>query len=84
MTVLLTEYAALGTLATLAGVLLAAAASAIALPMVFQMPYRPGFGNLLLVWAVVSGLTVLIGLAGSRSLLSRPPLPVLREADNEA
>ena len=33
-----------------------------------------------LPWVVVAGLTVVVGLAGSRSLLSRPPLPVLREA----
>jgi hypothetical protein len=32
------------------------------------------------IWAAVAGLTVLVGLLGSRSLLMNPPLPVLREA----
>ena len=32
------------------------------------------------IWATVAALTVLVGLLGSRSLLTRPPLPVLREA----
>lgn len=84
LTVLLTEYLALGTLATFSGLLLAVAAAAVLLPTVFEMSYRPGFGTLGLVWAVVSVLTVVVGLTGSRGLLRRPPLPVLREAENEA
>ncbi|MEX2466621.1 MAG: FtsX-like permease family protein [Gemmatimonadota bacterium] len=84
LTVLLTEYLALGTLATLAGLLLASAGAAVLLPTVFDMAYRPGLGMLAAVWGVVSGLTVVVGLTGSRSLLGRPPLPILREAENDA
>ena len=84
LTVLLTEYVALGTLATTSGLLLSMAAAAILLPTVFEMSYRPGLGTLTLVWAVVAGLTIMVGLTGSSALLSRPPLPVLREAENEA
>ncbi|MDZ7779638.1 MAG: FtsX-like permease family protein [Gemmatimonadota bacterium] len=80
--VLFTEYAALGTLATFSGLLLAVGAAALLLPGVFDMPYRPDLGTLALVWGSVSLLTVLVGLSGSRSLLSRPPLPVLREAED--
>jgi putative ABC transport system permease protein len=84
LTVLLTEYVTLGTLATLTGLVLAVAGASVLLPTVFDMSYRPGVGTLTLVWGVVSTLTVIVGMAGSRGLLGRPPLPVLREAENEA
>jgi len=83
-TVLLTEYATLGTLATLSGVVLAALAAAVLLPTVFQTSYRPGLASLGLVWGTVTALTVVVGLLGSGGVLSRPPLPVLREASEEA
>lgn len=79
LTVLLSEYLALGTLATAAGLGLSWAASALVVPAVFEVPFRPHAGPLLLVWAGVAGLTVLVGLAGSRRLLGQPPLAVLRE-----
>ncbi|MFW6197632.1 MAG: ABC transporter permease, partial [Myxococcota bacterium] len=82
--VLVTEYTALGTLATFSGLVLAVGAAGFLLPGVFEMPYRPNVGTLALVWVSVSLLTVLVGLSGSRSLLSRPPLPILREAGDEA
>lgn len=82
--VFLSEYVALGTIATLSGVLLAGAAAGVMLPSVFDVLYVPSFGMLGLVWAGVTGLTVLVGLAGTRKLLDRPPLPVLREAGGEA
>jgi len=84
LAVLISEYATLGTLATLSGLVLATTAASILMPAVFEMAYRPGLLNLLLVWFVVSGLTVVVGFAGSRALLARPPLPVLREVDDEA
>jgi putative ABC transport system permease protein len=34
---------------------------------------------ILLIWLIVTGLTMAIGLLNSRPLLSRPPLEVLRE-----
>ena len=37
-------------------------------------------GPVLAIWSVVVLLTVLTGVASSRDLLRRPPLPVLREA----
>lgn len=78
--VLLAEYLALGTLATATGLVLASLASWIVVPQVFQMTYRPHIEPLLTIWVAVAGLTVLVGLLGSRKLLSRPPLAVLREA----
>jgi putative ABC transport system permease protein len=77
--VLFSEYLALGTLATATGLLLALGASAILVPQVFRGDYSVHWGPLLAIWGAVAALTVVVGLAGSRGLLRRPPLPVLRE-----
>jgi putative ABC transport system permease protein len=77
--VLFSEYLALGTLATATGLLLALGASAILVPQVFRGDYSIHWGPLLAIWGAVAALTVVVGLAGSRGLLRRPPLPVLRE-----
>jgi len=78
--VLFSEYLALGTLATASGLLLAVAASAWVIPNVFELSYSPRLGALAIIWMSVAGLTVAVGLIGSRNLFTRPPLPVLREA----
>jgi putative ABC transport system permease protein len=80
MTVLFAEYLALGSIATASGLLLAIGASAIVVPQVFEIDYRVRLGSVGVIWLVVVSLTVLTGLVGSRDLLRRPPLPVLREA----
>lgn len=80
LTVLLSEYVALGTVATASGLLLAVLGSAIAVPWVFELDYVPRFAPLALIWVTIVSLTVVVGLLGSRDLLRRPPLPVLREA----
>jgi putative ABC transport system permease protein len=80
MTVLFAEYLALGSIATASGLLLAIGASAIVVPQVFEIDYTVRLGSVGVIWLVVVSLTVLTGLVGSRDLLRRPPLPVLREA----
>jgi putative ABC transport system permease protein len=80
LTVLLSEYVALGTVATASGLLLAVVAAALVVPGVFEMTYVPQPGALAAIWLVVVALTVVVGLLGSRDLLRRAPLPVLREA----
>jgi putative ABC transport system permease protein len=79
LTVLFTEYLALGTLATATGLVLAWGAAAILVPHVFHLGFTTHPESLLLIWAVVTGLTLLVGLVGSRGVLGRPPLAVLRE-----
>jgi len=78
--VLFAEYVALGTLATATGLLLAWIASAILVPQVFQVDFTLHPRPFVAIWSAVSVLTVVVGLVGSRGLLTRPPLPVLREA----
>lgn len=78
--VLVSEYAALGSLAALAGGLLAVAASWLLSEHLFEMPYSPAVGSALLLWLAVAGLAVLVGMAGGRSRNRSGPLAVLREA----
>jgi putative ABC transport system permease protein len=80
LTVLLAEYIALGTLATASGLVLAVVAAGLVVPFIFQMKYAVGFVQMGAIWTTVVGLTVVVGLLGSRELLNRAPLPVLREA----
>jgi putative ABC transport system permease protein len=46
----------------------------------FEVPFLPSPWPLLAALVGVPVLTVLVGLAGSRGLLDRPPLDVLRDA----
>ena len=80
LVVLFSEYLALGTLATLAGLALSWVAAALMVPRVFQVEYTMDWQSFAAIWLSVTALTVVVGLLGSRGLLGRPPLPVLREA----
>jgi putative ABC transport system permease protein len=80
LTVLMAEYLALGSLATASGLVLAMVAAAVVVPTVFEMQYSPRFGSIAMIWLGVVALTVAVGLLGSRDLLRRPPLAVLRDA----
>ncbi|NNL31477.1 MAG: FtsX-like permease family protein [Gemmatimonadetes bacterium] len=80
LTVLFSEYLALGSLATASGLLLAIVAAALLVPNLFEIDYTLRPAPLLVIWLIVVTLTVVTGLLGSRDLLRRPPLPVLREA----
>jgi putative ABC transport system permease protein len=80
LTVLFSEYLALGSIATASGLVLAVAASALVVPAVFEIDYTLRLGSVAAIWVAVVALTVVTGLLGSRDLLRRPPLPILREA----
>lgn len=77
--VLLSEYLALGTLASITGIMLAVVASGTLARIVFELDYVPELESLAVLWAGVTVLTVVVGLSGSGALLRRPPLPVLRQ-----
>ena len=72
------EYALLGTLAALTGILLALLGTWLLARFQFEVPYVPAWGPPLLVLASIVVLTVLIGLFNTRSVVSEPPLRVLR------
>ena len=77
--ILVVEYLCLGTLAALTGILLAAAGNWAAAVFIFKLPWAPAPGAMLTAWALVSALTVGIGLLASRGVCDQPPLEILRE-----
>ncbi|UOG77170.1 ABC transporter permease [Hymenobacter tibetensis] len=74
----LVEYALLGLLAAVAGLVLAVGAAWALAYFLFEVPFLPAIGPLLVLAAVTTTLTALIGLFNSRDVLTRPPLEVLR------
>jgi putative ABC transport system permease protein len=77
--VLLAEYAALGTVAALAGLMLAGGAAAWIVEATLGLGFDLQPASLFGVWLGVSALTVGVGFLTSLPVLRRPPLPVLRE-----
>ncbi len=78
--ILVAEYALLGFLGALVGVVLAVGGAWALAAFVFDAPFVPSWGALALALVVVPLLTVIVGLSGSRGVLGRPPLEVLRTA----
>jgi putative ABC transport system permease protein len=77
--ILLTEYAALGTLSGLTGILLAGAAGWALVTFMFELSFRVSASPLIALWFGVVALTVAIGLVNSREVMRKPPLAVIRE-----
>lgn len=74
----LIEYLFLGLLAALSGILMSLLAAWSLAKFVFEVPFTPSATPLLVITAVVTLLTMIIGLFNSRDVLVRPPLEVLR------
>ena len=77
--ILTVEYAVLGSLATAAGLVLAIFAGWMMTWTVFEVPFRLDLGRIGTVWLWITGVTVGVGLIGSRAALARPPLAMLRD-----
>jgi putative ABC transport system permease protein len=77
----LIEYALLGTLAALTGVILAYGAAALMMTHVFEMPFRVGPWPVVVAIAAVASSTIAIGLLGSRGVYERPAREVLQAAE---
>ncbi|GAB3167410.1 ABC transporter permease [Telluribacter humicola] len=73
------EYFFLGALAAATGILLALAGSWALARYNFETEFQPQFLPVLIIFVLVSLITVIIGLVNSRGILSRPPLEVLRQ-----
>jgi putative ABC transport system permease protein len=76
--ILLVEYATLGALSAVVGVLLAAAANYGLAVFVFDVPAGPDFRLLALACASATLLSILAGFALSRGVSRHPPLEILR------
>ncbi len=72
------EYAVLGGLGALTGVLLSIAAAWAIARFQLDIPFRPRFLPPLLAMVSIAALTVIAGLLTSRGVVRRPPLEVLR------
>jgi putative ABC transport system permease protein len=78
--ILIAEYALLGLLAAVVGAVLAVGGAWALATFAFDAPLVMAWGVLALALVGVPALAVTVGLAGSRGVLDRPPLAVLREA----
>jgi putative ABC transport system permease protein len=79
--ILLVEYAALGALAALTGVALAAVAGWLLTRFLFELDFTlPGFA-LAVIWLLVTAAAALLGMLNSREALRDTPLAALREAE---
>ncbi len=76
--ILTIEYATLGLLAALTGVLLAGAANAALAVFVFEASPAPDAGIIAIAFFITTALAILGGLALSRGICNHPPLEILR------
>jgi putative ABC transport system permease protein len=72
------EYFFLGSLAAATGILLSLSGSLALARYSFDSSFSPHAGVVALLFTGVCGLTVLIGLYNSRSVVNKPPLEILR------
>ena len=76
--ILVIEYAALGLLSALSGILLAVVANGVLATFIFKASPWPDAGLLLAAFGTVTMIAVLGGLALSRGVCHHPPLEILR------
>ncbi|HTI63807.1 MAG TPA: FtsX-like permease family protein, partial [Gemmatimonadaceae bacterium] len=77
--IMLAEYALLGTLGALMGVVLSTLAGWAVLHWIFQLPFTPAIAPELIVAAAMIGLAVAIGLLTGRDVFAETPMAALRE-----
>lgn len=75
----LVEYTLLGALSALTGIALAMIASFLLAKFMFEIDYSILWSPIILMFAIVTVLTVVIGLLNSREVLNKSPLEVLRK-----
>ena len=73
------EYFFLGAMAAATGIILALISSYALAKFTFETEFKPELMPVLVLFLIVSGLTVIIGLMNSRGILSKSPLEVLRQ-----
>lgn len=72
------EYIFLGSIASLSGIFIAFGAAAAMAVWSFEVPFDPLLWPVAIVYLLITGITVLIGLMNLRPVLNNPPLEVLR------
>ena len=74
------EYFFLGSLSALAGILIAITGTWLLAKYSFEVPFVINLLPAVILFVIISLLTIIIGLLNSRGVLNRPPLEVLRTA----
>ncbi|HJU64246.1 MAG TPA: FtsX-like permease family protein, partial [Gemmatimonadaceae bacterium] len=77
--IMLAEYAILGLLGSLTGMLLSLGGAWALLRFVFELPFTPVVVPLILIAGAMMLLTVLIGVLSGRDVFSETPMAALRE-----
>ncbi|MDP9077481.1 MAG: FtsX-like permease family protein [Bacteroidota bacterium] len=72
------EYLFLGVLSALTGILIAFAGSWLLAKYSFEAPFSINWVPVVILFLIISLLTVIIGLLNSRGVLNKPPLEILR------
>ncbi|MFC2186788.1 ABC transporter permease [Fulvivirgaceae bacterium LMO-SS25] len=78
LTITLFEYFILGSLASLTGILLAFASTAILAKYSFDAVFQPASLPVVITYLLITSLTMFIGYWNSRGVIGRPPLEILR------
>jgi putative ABC transport system permease protein len=78
--ILLSEYAVLGLLGSLTGMVLAFAGAWALMRYVFDGVFAPAWGPALAIAALMTALTLVIGLLSGRDVFRETPIAALREA----
>ena len=78
LTITALEYIFLGSLSALTGILIALTGSWFLAKFSFDIPFGVTFLPAAIIFVLITGLTVIIGLLNSRGILNRPPLEILR------
>ena len=78
--IMLAEYALLGALGALVGVILSSGAAWALCHWIFDVRFVPAIGPIALVGAAMVGLAVAIGLLTGREVFAQTPMAALREA----
>lgn len=73
------EYFFLGSIASLTGIFIAILSAWALAYFSFETAFVPNFAGALVSYLAITGLTVLIGLLNSRSVVNKPPLEILRK-----
>jgi len=72
------EYFFLGSLASLSGILLSFMATFMLSYYVFELPFRWAWSEALLVYGVITTVTVILGWLNGRNIINKPPMEILR------
>jgi putative ABC transport system permease protein len=72
------EYFFLGSLASLSGIVLSFIAVALLSQFVFNLNFVPAFQEALMLYVVITFLTVIIGWLNGRNVIDRTPMEILR------